>query len=110
MTSYSVKWILQRITAAILVPLTFWFVYNCIVFSKSDYFNLIIFFSSYINSILFLIMMISMLLHAKYGCETIAVDYISSKILKKITIYFVNIIFYLTIFITVIAVLRILNA
>ena len=94
MSNYSFKWIVQRITAIILVPLTFWFVYKCILFSKINYSQLISFFDSYINSIFFLIMMSTMLIHAKLGCETIVEDYVSSSVLKKITIYALALVFY----------------
>ena len=94
MSNYSLKWIVQRITAIILVPLTFWFVYKCILFSKINYSQLVSFFDSYINSIFFLIMMSTMLIHAKIGCETIVEDYVSSSALKKITIYALALVFY----------------
>jgi len=109
MSSYSSKWIIQRVTALLLIPLTFWFVYNCILFTKIEYIELINFFNSYLNSFLFLIMMSSMLIHAKLGCEAIIDDYISSSLQKKITKSIISITFYLAIFITVISILSILN-
>ena len=77
--------------------------------SKIDYNQLVSFFSSYVNSLLFLIMMVAMLIHAKLGCETIIEDYISSLSLKKNTINSVRIIFYGAIIITVISLLSILS-
>ena len=109
MNSYSSKWMIQRITAILLIPLTFWFVYNCVLFSKLNYEDLIIFFSSYRNSLLFLLMMVSMLIHAKFGCEIIIVDYISLKKLKTISILIVNIIFYLAIFVSFISIIVIIT-
>ena len=108
MYNYSFKWIVQRVTATILVPLTFWFVYKCILFSKINYSQLISFFNSNVNSILFLIMMSTMLIHAKMGCETIVEDYISSSALKKITIYALALVFYGAILSTVLSILSIL--
>ena len=35
MNSYSSKWIIQRITAVLLIPLTFWFVYQFLSVLKS---------------------------------------------------------------------------
>ena len=81
--NYSNKWLIQRITAIFLIPLSFWFVYNCVSFQNLQYDDLLLFFQSYINSFLFLVMMISMLIHARLGCETIVQDYISSMFLKK---------------------------
>ena len=42
-----------------------------------------IFFNSYINSLLFYVMMISMLLHSKLGLQTIVDDYVTSKKISK---------------------------
>ena len=109
MSNYSFTWIVQRITAAVLVPLTFWFVYHCILFSKIDYNQLISFFSSYLNGILFLIMMVTMLIHTKLGCETIIDDYVSSLLFKKISIFIVRILVYGTIIVTIISLLSILS-
>ncbi len=109
MNSYSSKWIRQRITSVVLVPLTFWFGYHCIIFSKLNYSDLILFFSSYLNSALFLLMMISMLVHAKLGCETIITDYVSEKKLKTIFILIINIIFYLVIFVSLTSIVMIIN-
>ena len=108
MNRYSSKWIIQRITAVLLIPLTFWFVYNCVLFSKSNYNELILFFSSYINSLLFLTMMIVMLIHSQYGCETIIEDYIVSKKIKTIFLLTLRITIYLVILITLASVVVII--
>ena len=108
MNSYSSKWIIQRITAVLLIPLTIWFIYNCVLFSKSNYNDLILFFSSYINSLLFLIMMIVMLIHAKYGCETIIEDYVVSKKTKTITIFILQFTIYLVVLISLASVVFIM--
>ena len=108
MKNYSSKWILQRITAVILIPLTFWFVFICISFSSMSYDQIIIFFSSLFNTLLFLIMIISMFIHAKLGCETIAEDYISTKNIKNFVIISINIICYVFILISILSILRIM--
>tara|TARA_Y100000748_G_C15058361_1_gene317535 strand:+ start:50 stop:382 length:333 start_codon:yes stop_codon:yes gene_type:complete len=107
MKNYAGKWILQRATAIVLVPLTFWFVYNCISFSYLSFDEIIFFFSSMLNSFLFLILMMSMFLHAKIGCETILDDYITSKSKKKISKYSIKVIFYVCMSITVFSVIKI---
>ena len=107
MKKYSTKWITQRITAIALIPLCFWFIYNCISFRNLSYEEIVNFFSSFINSFLFLVLMITMLIHSQLGCETIIEDYISSRNYKIFTIWAIKLITYGTGSISVIAVISI---
>ena len=104
--SYSSKWIIQRITAIFLIPLSFWFIYQCISFQQLEYLELRLFFQSYTNSFLFLVMMLSMLIHAKLGCETIIQDYISSPTYKKIVEGLINFITILLLFFVIFAIIN----
>lgn len=106
--SYSSKWVLQRITAIFLIPLSFWFIYQCVSFQNLEYFELKLFFQSYVNSFLFLVMMSSMLIHAKLGCETILQDYISSYLVKKILKGIINFIFFISLFLLIVAIIKII--
>ena len=107
MNNYSTKWIIQRITAILLIPLTFWFIYHCISFQNLNYAEIVFFFHSYLNSFLFLVLMISMLIHAKLGCETIVEDYVSSSNFKVSTIWTIKLITYGAVLISVISVFSI---
>ena len=107
MRNYARKWLIQRITATLLIPLSFWFIYHCLSFASMNYTQLFLFFKSIINSLLFLIMMISMLIHAKFGCETIVEDYVTSKSLKDISTLLINLIVYLSMIIISLAIVRI---
>ena len=107
MKNYARKWIIQRITAILLIPLSFWFIYHCLSFASMNYSQLFLFFKSIINSLLFLIMMISMLIHTKLGCETIVEDYVTSKSLKDISTLLINLIVYLSMIIITLAIVRI---
>ena len=102
--NYALKWVIQRITASLLIPLTFWFIYSAISLSKMEYDETISFFQSYLNSLLFYVMMIAMLLHAKLGLQTIIDDYVTSKKIYKLSKWGINLTSYflmilLTIFI-----------
>ena len=103
---YTSKWVLQRITAIFLIPLTFWFVYQCISFQNSQFQQMKSFFESYLNSFLFLSMMIAMLIHAKLGCETIVIDYFGSLNLQKLLKGLINIITISTLFLVVGAIFK----
>ena len=107
MKNYANKWLIQRITAIILIPLSFWFVYHCLSFASMNYTQIFLFFKSIVNSLFFLIMMISMLIHAKLGCETIIEDYVKSKSLKDITTVLINLIVYLSMIIIILAIAKI---
>ena len=100
MKSYANKWIIQRITAVILIPLTFWFVYQCVFLSTYDYDQIKAFFFSKTNALLFLILITAMLYHAKLGNETIVEDYVKSHNLKKITKLIINFLTYLFMILT----------
>ena len=107
MKNYARKWLIQRITATLLIPLSFWFIYHCLSFASMNYTQLFLFFKSTINSLLFLIMMISMLIHTKLGCETIVEDYVTSKSVKHISTLLINLIVYLSMIIITLAIVRI---
>ena len=104
--SYVSKWILQRITALFLIPLTFWFIYHCISFQYLQFEEMKLFFQSYLNSFLFLIMMIAMLIHGKLGCETIIQDYVSSFYLQKIFKALINFITLIAFFLVIMAIFK----
>jgi succinate dehydrogenase / fumarate reductase, membrane anchor subunit len=104
--SYKSKWVLQRVTALLLIPLSFWFIYQCLTFQKLQYFELKLFFQSYLNSLLFLAMMTVMLIHAKLGCETIITDYISSSSLKTLFKFILNFISYFSLFLVITAIIN----
>ena len=102
MKNYAFKWIVKRITASILIPLTFWFIYISISLSKMEYNETIIFFRSYFNSFLFYVMMISMLIHSRLGLQTILEDYVTSKKTAKFIKVSINyLIYFIMILITV---------
>ena len=103
---YTIKWLTQRITALLLIPLSFWFIYQCISFQDFEYGEIKLFFQSYLNAFIFLTMMVAMLVHAKLGCETIIQDYILQVNLKKIFNFFINFITLSSLFLIIVAIIR----
>ena len=102
MKNYALKWLTQRITATVLIPLTFWFIYSAISLSKMTYLEIENFFESYFNAFLFFVMMQSMLLHSKLGIQTIIEDYVTSKKTAKFIKIIVNyLVYFIMILITV---------
>ena len=103
MKNYTTKWVFQRLTAVILIPLTFWFVYQCILLSNYEYEQIRAFFFSKLNASLYFIFIIAMLYHAKLGNETIVEDYITSHSLKKITKLSISLVIYISMILTAIS-------
>ena len=110
MKNYAAKWIMQRLTAVILIPLTFWFVYQCVLLSTYEYDQIKNFFFSKINASLFFILIISMLYHAKLGNETIVEDYVTSVNLKRVTKLTISTLTYLFMTLTTISIFYIINS
>ena len=110
MKSYASKWIMQRLTAVILIPLTFWFVYQCVLISNYEYDQIKAFFFSKVNAALFFILTVAMLYHAKLGNETIVEDYVTSVNLKKVTKLSISIITYLSMILTTISLFYIVSS
>ena len=106
MKNYSIKWLTQRVTATLLLPLTFWFIYSAISMSEMEYDEIIIFFKSYLNLLLFYIMMMAMLLHSKLGLQTIIDDYVTSKIGSKTIKFFIDFLNYSLMFLIAILIFR----
>ena len=110
MKNYSSKWIIQRITAVILIPLTFWFIYQCIVLSSYEYEEIRAFFFSKLNASLYFILIIAMLYHAKLGNETIVEDYVTSHNIKKITKLSINLLIYISMILTTTSLLYLVSS
>ena len=110
MKNYASKWIMQRLTAVILIPLTFWFVYQCVLLSSYEYDQIRAFFFSKINSLLFFILIMSMLYHAKLGNETIVEDYVTSNNLKKIAKLIISSLTYISMMLTTISLFYIISS
>ena len=110
MKNYSSKWIMQRLTAVILIPLTFWFVYQCVLLSSYEYDQIKSFFFSKINTSLFFVLIIAMLYHAKLGNETIVEDYVTSVNLKKITKLSISVLTYSCMILTTISLFYIVSS
>ena len=110
MKNYASKWIMQRLTALILIPLTFWFVYQCVILSSYEYDQIRAFFFSKTNTSLFFILIMSMLYHSKLGNDTIVEDYITSNNLKKITKLIISSLTYIFMILTTISLFYIITS
>lgn len=104
MKSGRIHWLAQRITAIVLIPLILWFLLNFVSLMNYNYNETLIFFSSKINSYLFLIMMIITIYHSKLGMQTILEDYIYSEDNRNKIIKFINFLSYVLIVFSILSI------
>ena len=79
----SQKWIFQRISALIVVPLIIWFLISLISLSTRDYNSFINFFSKPLFLFLTIILLIAGFFHVKIGLNEIYEDYIQNEKIKN---------------------------
>ena len=78
------KWILQRVSAVILLPLLLWFLFIFLNLVKQDYQNIVLFFQDDIKFIITLVFLIISLFHMKIGMSEIFEDYIQNSRYKSV--------------------------
>ena len=85
------KWILQRVSAIILVPLYVWLFFSLIALSTKNYSEAIYFFESPLFTILTTIVFFVAFFHAKISLSEIFEDYIHDKKIKDVANLLVSI-------------------
>ncbi|WP_085784744.1 succinate dehydrogenase, hydrophobic membrane anchor protein [Candidatus Nucleicultrix amoebiphila] len=72
-------WLLQRITALMIIPLGVWFFLNLLNHMRSDYDTVMAWFTSPLNLIGNLVFFITALFHAVLGIQVVIEDYIHQQ-------------------------------
>lgn len=80
----------QRITALVLIPITFWLCFSLALLPQMDYSTVLNWVQSPINSILLIITLIASAYHLQLGMQVIIEDYVSSYPIKLVAIVCVN--------------------
>jgi succinate dehydrogenase / fumarate reductase membrane anchor subunit len=97
----------QRITALVLIPLTFWIVVSILKLSSTDYATIALWFQSPINAVLFLMFLLALFFHAELGVQVVIEDYIHIEWQKISCIILVKFLAILAGLASVLAVLKI---
>lgn len=77
------KWIIQRVSAVVLMPLLLFFLYSLVDLINKDYTGALDFFDNYFSIIIFTLFLIFAGLHLKLGLGEIIEDYIQDERLKR---------------------------
>jgi succinate dehydrogenase / fumarate reductase membrane anchor subunit len=78
------KWMIQRISAVVLLPLLLFFLYSLINLVNQDYTDALDFFDSYLPIIIFTLFLLFSGLHFKLGLNEIIEDYVQDERFKSI--------------------------
>ena len=84
-------WILQKISALVLIPLVCWFLFTFKDFLYKDYSSKIIWFKNYTNSFLFSMFLLTAIFHLRLGLTVVIEDYIHNLKTKKLLLRFIEI-------------------
>lgn len=69
-------WIVQRITAVALVPLSLWFVVSILILMHADYVAVVNWMHAPWNAILLVLLVLTMYWHAYLGLQVVVEDYV----------------------------------
>ena len=84
MNSVTKKWVILKISSAILIPLMFWFILNLISFYDSEYVEVLGFFSKKSSQIFFSLFLIFAFLFSGLTVSEIFEDYIHNENIKNV--------------------------
>ncbi len=82
--SYLTHWVIQKVTALVLLPLLCWFLYIMKSFVNKDYKNKIFWLQESPNSFLLALFMILAIYHSQIGLSNVIEDYVQNKKSKTI--------------------------
>ncbi|MGH8362875.1 MAG: succinate dehydrogenase, hydrophobic membrane anchor protein [Gammaproteobacteria bacterium] len=75
-------WIMQRITAVALVPLSLWFVVSILMLMHADYVTVVNWMHAPWNAILLVLLVLTVYWHAYLGLQVVVEDYVHVAWLK----------------------------
>lgn len=73
-------WLLERVSAAALVPLTLWFTVSTVMHAGGDYATVMIWLKMPITTILMTLLLIALFHHTALGLQVVIDDYVHSRI------------------------------
>ncbi|MDO9163171.1 MAG: succinate dehydrogenase, hydrophobic membrane anchor protein [Methylococcaceae bacterium] len=83
-------WWMQRVTAVMLIPLSFWLVLFLNLTFTASYAQTVAWLASPINSIAMITWILMVCYHAALGLQVVIEDYVAASGVKIVTIWLVN--------------------
>lgn len=100
------KWLILKISSAVLIPLMFWFILNFVSIYNGNYADIVGFFSTTVNSSLFSLFIIFAFMFFALTISEIFEDYIQDESFKNFS---TKILYFSAIIIPVITILTLFN-
>ena len=75
-------WMKQKITAVLNIPLVLWFIWSMVSLQGATHAQLVAWQAQPTNAVLMIMLIISVLYHAKLGSQVVVEDYISNEWFK----------------------------
>jgi succinate dehydrogenase / fumarate reductase membrane anchor subunit len=100
-------WWAQRVTAVALVPLTLWFVISLLSVAHADHETAVDWVSRPFNTVLLIILLITLFYHAQLGMQVVIEDYVHAEGAKLASLLLVKFVVILLAASAILAVLRI---
>jgi succinate dehydrogenase / fumarate reductase membrane anchor subunit len=100
-------WWMQRVTAAALIPLSFWLITFLDLSIHAPYQQTIDWLASPLNTVCIVAWIVAVFYHAALGLQVVIEDYVTAEGLKIISIWVVNLAFLFLAIAALIAVFRI---
>lgn len=100
-------WMKQKITALANIPLILWFVWSIIGLQGASYTQFSGWLAQPVNTILMILLIISVTYHAKLGAQVIVEDYVSNKALRTTKLIIHKMLFFAIAVASILSVLKI---
>lgn len=108
--SGSGHWWLQRVTAFLLIPLTYWLIMLIHLSINTSFIETVSWLSAPLNTVCVTAWLLAVLYHAALGIQVVIEDYVSTEWLKIVSVWTVNIIFFFMGLLAITAIFRIISA
>lgn len=100
-------WMQERVTSALLVPLSLWLIYSITTATGFTHVDVMLWLVDPVNAILLLATLVITFHHAVLGLQVVIDDYIASPILNRVVSELVKGVFVLMTFACIVAIFRI---
>ena len=101
-------WWMQRVTAVVLIPLSYWLITFLSLSFHAPYQHIIAWLIVPLNTVCIIAWMLAAFYHAALGLQVVIEDYVADEGVKIIAVWSVNISFFMLVLVALVAVFRIL--